>query len=451
MAAMNKRLAVAQRAEIASYTPRAPRPELHFTTGAKDIEPDQTKAPCREYEVTMLADTETISFLPMLDAASDSREQNLCRTWKNAVINDCGVFVENRIDIEKRKSKNKCYPQITIHCALEYPKVYYSFEIMGLTCGGGCYPGHDSRNFDVHEHAANVCLMVEHELRSKIKSEHKIPEKMISEIIDEFKNAITTGEEIHNRYETKCAVCGKMVSNGEILESEKGKLCIDCWEKEVFKDDEGNETEGPRDENGWYICPKCGEKVANPVESGLCYECDFLSKNPYAKKQYCSTCIHFRYHSVYDKSDFTEFSCAKNLEAKDRDDYCYSCKSFKKRETVEEIDFASDMEEEWINNKPMEKCAKCKKEFLTLYSGLCLPCYEKNKKKADEIRRSFKAEGWKEVPEEDYEIAKRNLCGWIDERKMDQAQKRPRQRYFWIDEITLKYAFCFLIKDTKEE
>lgn len=394
---------------------------------------------------------EQLSLLPDLDRASDTRKANLCRTWKNALMNEHGVYIENRIDIDVYKSKNKFYPRITIHCALDYPKVYYSFDIMGDTCGGGGYPGDGSRNFDVHEHEANVSLMVEHELRSRITKDHKIPESMIKEALADFKSAITTGEEIHNRYETKCAVCGKMVGNDEILESEKGKLCIACWEKEEFKDDEENETELHRDENGWYICPKCGEKVANPVDSGLCYECDFLSKNPHAKKQYCSTCVHFRYHSVYDKSDFTEFSCAKNLEAKNRDDYCYRCKSFKKRETAEEIDFASDMEQEWINNKPMEKCARCKKEFLTLYNELCLPCYEKNKKNADEIRRSFQAEGWKEVPEEDYEIAKRNLCGWIDERKMDAMQKRPKQRFFWIDEITLKYGFCFFVENKKEK
>ena len=100
----------------------------------------------------MLADTETISFLPMLDQASDTRNANLCRTWKNALMNEHGVYIENRIDIDVYKSKNKCYPRITIHCALVYPKVYYSFDIMGATCGGGGYPGHGSRNFDVHEH-----------------------------------------------------------------------------------------------------------------------------------------------------------------------------------------------------------------------------------------------------------------------------------------------------------
>lgn len=399
--------------------------------------------------------SEQLSFLSDLDRASDTRKQNLCTSWKNAIMNEHGVFIDNRIDIDVYKSKSKCYPRITIHCALEYPRVYYSFDLMGENCGGGCYPGYGSSNFDVHEHFANVALMVEQNLRSHISKDHKIPEKMIREAIDKFQKAITSTD-AEKQYTTPCDGCGRNIPSHEIMDYEDKKLCVDCWEKTAFVDkddenDDGNENQdkfkGRRDENGWYICPCCGENLANPVESGLCYECDFLSKNPHAKKQYCSTCIHFRYHSVYDKSDFTEFSCAKNLEAKNIDDYCYSCKSFKKRETVEEIDFASDMKEEWIKNKPMEKCAKCKKEFLTLYSGLCLPCYEKNKKKADEIRRSFQAEGWKEVPEEDYEIAKRNLCGWIDERKMDPNEKRPKQRFFWIDEITLKYAFCFLAKN----
>ena len=35
----------------------------------------------------MLTDTETISFLPMLDKASDTKKPNLCTSWKNAVLN----------------------------------------------------------------------------------------------------------------------------------------------------------------------------------------------------------------------------------------------------------------------------------------------------------------------------------------------------------------------------
>ena len=341
--------------------------------------------------------TETISFIPELDMVSDSRKRNLCRTWKNSITTNSqsGVFYENMKTFE---AKGKGHVHVIINASMIYPKVYYTFDIWDNESVCCSLPGPNDNNFDVHEHVSNVMLMVEHSLNDFAKG-YKVSKKLINIALSKMKESIA---EVPNEH---------------------------------------------RDENGWFICPKCGEKFVNPVESGMCYECDFLSKNPHAKKQYCSTCIHFRYHSVYDKSDFTEFSCAKTLTKIDRDEYRYQCKHFKKRETVEEIDSASDMKEKWINNKPMENCAKCKREFLTLYQGLCLPCYEKNKKKADEIRRFFYSEGWKEVPEEDYEVAKRNLCGWIDERKMEPMQKRPKQRYFWIDEISLEYAFCFLMEE----
>lgn len=383
-----------------------------------------------------------LSMLPDLDRASDTREANLCRSWKNAVLNDCDVFIENRIDIEVTKSKKTCYPRITIHCAMEYPKVYYSFDIMGPTCVGGGYPGHDSRNFDVHEHAANVCLMVEHELRSKIRSEHKIPENMISEIIDDFKNAITTGEEIHNRYETKCAVCGKMVSNGEILESEKGKLCIDCWEKEEFKDDEGNET----DENdGWSVCPICKEKVGQLCKSGLCAECDYKKKHPEAQKKLCEDCIHFRYHNLYDENDNTECCCKLHLEGKNRHEWTYLCKDFVKVDSVEDFDRKYEGLMKYASYKGLEKCEDCGKKFRFTYNGVCLPCYDKKRKKAEEIARGFIAEGWKEVPDNEKNNAMYEQNGWIDERNMDAFEPRKGTRFFLIDVKTLTWK-CFFKK-----
>ena len=161
-----------------------------------------------------------LSILPDLDRASDTREANLCRSWKNAVLNDCGVFVENRVDIVVYKTTKKIYPRVIIHCALEYPKVYFSFNVMGNTAGGGGYPGRDSHNFDVHEHAANVALMVEHELRDRVKS-YEITNKMIDECIEKFKAAIMTERETVNGVCKRCGI--------EIMESlmEHG-LCPVC-------------------------------------------------------------------------------------------------------------------------------------------------------------------------------------------------------------------------------
>ena len=46
-----------------------------------------------------------LSFLQDLDRASDTRKANLCRTWKNALKNDCGVFIENSMDFEAHEGK----------------------------------------------------------------------------------------------------------------------------------------------------------------------------------------------------------------------------------------------------------------------------------------------------------------------------------------------------------
>lgn len=182
--------------------------------------------------------TDTISFLPQLDMASDSRKANLCRSWKNAVMNKYGVYVDNRIDIDKYKTKNRVFPRITIHCALEYPKVYYSFDVMGENRGGGGFPGKGSSNFDVHEHEANVVLMVEQALRKKITDDHKIPEKMIREVIEDFKAAIVSDDNELKKYTQECAVCKRMIPKEEIFEDEGKEVCMDCWEKETFTDDE---------------------------------------------------------------------------------------------------------------------------------------------------------------------------------------------------------------------
>lgn len=149
------------------------------------------------------------------------------------------------------------------------------------------------------------------------------------------------------------------------------------------------------DEGGWYICPECGEKYAGLVTGGICWECDYLKKHPDAKKQYCSECVWFRHHATYDINDLSECSCRKYLEAKDQDDYCYECKDYKKGAT------------------------------------------------AEEIRRGFIAEGYKEVAPEDYKFANSETNGWIDERSMNPFEPRKGKRFFTIDEINLTWRFFF--------
>ena len=395
-----------------------------------------------------------LSFLSDLDAASDTRKPNLCTSWKNAIMNEHGVFIDNRIDIDVYKSKSKCYPRITIHCALEYPKVYYSFDLMGENCGGDGCPGYGSSNFDVHEHFANVALMVEQNLRSHISKDHKIPEKMIREAIDKFQKAITSTD-AEKQYTTPCDGCGRNIPSHEIMDYEEKKLCVDCWEKEAFVDkddenDEGHENQDKfkerRDENGWYICPCCGEKVANPVDSGFCAECDYKKKHPDAEKKYCEQCIHFFYHDLYDENNHTECCCKLHLEGKNRGEWSYLCDDFVKCETAEQHEIKRAGLMKYASCKKMEKCAECGKKWRWLYGEICGVCYEKKRKKAEEIARGFKAEGWKEVPEKERENATYGLGGWIDERDMPAMEPRVGTRYFLIDVRHLTWR-CFFRKE----
>jgi hypothetical protein len=189
-------------------------------------------------------------------------------------MNDCGVFTVNRMDFEAHEKK-RAFPNVEIHCAMEYPRVYVSFSLMGMSAGGGSYPNRDDMNFDVHEHPANVMLMIEHALAPKVGNDKKM-QKLMREAMDK-----------------------------------------------------------------------------------------------------------------------------------------------------------------------MEKCAECGKKWRWLYGDICGVCYEKNRKKADEIARGFKAEGWKEVPDNERENATYSLGGCIDERDMPAMEPRVGTRYFLIDVRHLTWRFFF--------
>ena len=378
-----------------------------------------------------------LSFLADLDMFSDTNRPNLCTSWKNAVLNDCGVFIENRIDIDVYKTKTKYYPRITIHCAMEYPKVYYSFDLNGKTRGGGGYLGRGSSNFDVHEHAGNVALMMEHALRSKICEDHKIPEKMIRDAIEKFKDAITSDDSQIKEFTTTCDCCKRQIPTYEILDHDGEKLCMDCWENKEFVD---NEKE---DNDGWSICPICKEKVGQLCKSGLCVECDYKKKHPEAQKKLCEDCVHFRFHQLYDENDHTECCCKLHLEGKNRHEWTYLCKDFVKVDSVQDFDRKYEGLMKYASYKGLEKCPECKKKFRFLYDGLCLPCYEKKRKKSEEIARGFIAEGWKEVPDKEKESAMHEQKGWIDERNMDAFEPRKGTRFFLIDIKSLTWKCYF--------
>ena len=126
-----------------------------------------------------------LSLLPDLDRASDTREPNLCRTWPNARLNDCGVYTDGRRDFDAHKGCQS----VVIHCAMVYPKVYYSFSVCGKSAGAGWLPRDDDENFDVHEHSANVMLMVEHSLAQHIGKD-KTMQKLMCEALDKMGKAI---------------------------------------------------------------------------------------------------------------------------------------------------------------------------------------------------------------------------------------------------------------------
>lgn len=137
----------------------------------------------------MLADTETISLLPDLDRASDTRKANLCRTWKNAEENDCGVLTINTKEFEARE-KNRFAPMVRITCALVYPNVYYNFDVMASESGHASPCDRQySPKFDVHECAPNVMLMVEHHLRDYVKG-FGINEKFIESVLQQMRKSI---------------------------------------------------------------------------------------------------------------------------------------------------------------------------------------------------------------------------------------------------------------------
>lgn len=325
-----------------------------------------------------------------LEKASDTRPQNLCKTWENAVLNDCGVFVEGMRTFEAKQPNGiRC---VQIHCALDYPKVYYTFGAMDGTSGFAAYPGRNDSNFDVHEHPANVMLMVEHAIMPKFE-------------------------------------------DGTIMQ----KLARQALEMMAEAINEGSENSG----SNFPICKTCGDEFMNLCSDGNCVECEYKRKHPDAQKKFCKDCIHFRYHNLYDENDKTECCCKLHLEGKHRHEWSYLCKDFVKIESAKDIQVKYDGLVTYASYKKQEKCPDCKKNFRFLYKGLCLPCYEKKRKKAEEIARSFCAEGWKEVPEKEKENAIYEINGWIDERNMDAMEPRKGTRFFMIDIKSLTWKFFF--------
>jgi hypothetical protein len=60
---------------------------------------------------------------------------------------------------------------------------------MNINAGGGWYPSRNDENFDVHEHPANVMLMVEHSLAQHIGND-KTMQKLMREALDKMETEI---------------------------------------------------------------------------------------------------------------------------------------------------------------------------------------------------------------------------------------------------------------------
>lgn len=96
----------------------------------------------------MLADTDTISFLDLLEPPK-TRDRELCKTWNNAVKNDCGVYVTNVFTFPAGSYKDY---YLELNLALAFP--YVLGEICYKTKCYGCgNPLDDDSNikFSVYE------------------------------------------------------------------------------------------------------------------------------------------------------------------------------------------------------------------------------------------------------------------------------------------------------------
>lgn len=197
------------------------------------------------------------------------------------------------------------------------------------------------------------------------------------------------------------------------------------------------------EKNGWHICKNCGGISGMLFDNGNCVECDYKLKHPDAQKKYCSKCIHFRHHGLYDENDHSECCCKLHLEGKNDDEWSYLCRDY-----IDADILGYKINEKLIQYAPSGRksapCEECRQKSRFLYDGLCLPCYEKKLQKANEIKRSFEAEGWKEVPECERENAISGN-GWIDERNMNPFEPRHGTRFSTIDIKQLKWFCCFKV------
>ena len=175
--------------------------------------------------------TDQLSMLPDLDRASDTREANLCRTWKNAQENDRGVLTINSYEFVAKDGK-KISPRVAIECAMVYPKVYYAFSVDTSTSGQGSPVCKDySHNFDVHECAPNVMLMVEQNLR-RITDRYHIKDSVVNNALEQMRKSITSteAEERHlicdHWEQAKEGVKGEFIDGFRIYSAKNGENSV---------------------------------------------------------------------------------------------------------------------------------------------------------------------------------------------------------------------------------
>ena len=176
-------------------------------------------------------------------------------------------------------------------------------------------------------------------------------------------------------------------------------VCIDSVDEEKALDE--------LEKDCFPVCKTCGEECITLLDNGNCVEC----------------------------------CCKLHLEGKNDDEWSYLCRDY-----IDADILGYKINEKLIQYAPSGRksvpCEDCRQKSRFLYNGLCLPCYEKKLQKANEIKRSFEAEGWKEVPEAEHEKAISGNC-WIDERNMDPTEPRKGTRFFIIDNKQLKWSFYF--------
>lgn len=131
-------------------------------------------------------ETQTISFLPLL-----YESERICRNWKDAGMNDCGVFTEELGAKYYRSGAYNKYPFIDVHLAKRGESLYFSFGYM--TGGRMNFYGHgsplseDSYSIGTFVPKPRALREIEKALFNKLEHDRNLDDKERKNIMSAFK------------------------------------------------------------------------------------------------------------------------------------------------------------------------------------------------------------------------------------------------------------------------